>query len=244
MPDLGPLASAAALALLTVVLVWFAVGTQTNIRRGNRILSWMQEGLPLLGPRATLKWFGSSVAALRIVEPVAPVREAEVLVVLEPRDLGAVWALLRSRGRRDFIVVRVNGMRAPRFRADLSDPRAWTARDRRADEEPPSVAATAIGSGGPYELRHDGDAPLEALGRAWEALAAASAGTWRLSVRPTVPHVEVHLLPPSLAPAPTRGRGGRGEPAVGSARLFSAVRELLRMATAEPGAQAGPARST
>src|SRR5881396_1229899 len=72
MPDLGPLVPALAIALLALVLIWFALGTQLNVRRGNRVLAWLQEGLPALGPRATLRWLGSSVAALSIVQPAAP----------------------------------------------------------------------------------------------------------------------------------------------------------------------------
>ena len=81
------------IALLAVVMVWFTIGTQRNISRGNRLLRWLSDGLPALGPRTTLRWLGSSVAELRISHPRHPYREAVVMVVLEPRDLGALWAL-------------------------------------------------------------------------------------------------------------------------------------------------------
>src|SRR5437867_8716179 len=122
MPDLATFLPGLAIAALAVVLLWFTVGTQINVRRGNRTLVWLQEGLPALGPRATLRWLGSSVAALSIVQPAAPYRGADVLVVLEPRDLGLLWALARRRGRRDVIILRLNLLRAPRFGADLVYP--------------------------------------------------------------------------------------------------------------------------
>jgi hypothetical protein len=214
MPDPATLLPALGIALLAAVLLWFTVGTQLNVRRGNRMLAWLQDGLPALGPRATLRWLGSSVAALQIVDPMAPFNEAEVLVVLEPRDLGALWALARVRGRRDFLILRFGLIRRPTFRADLVDPSSWTARERRGGEEPTGrVTVLSDRAGPPLELRHDGDAPVDELRQDWRALAAAGGRVWRLSVRQTVPQLEIHLL----APDPTRS---------GSARLISEVRHI------------------
>jgi hypothetical protein len=224
MPDPAPLLSALAVLLLVGVLGWFTFGTQQNIRRGNRTLAWLQDGLPVLGPRATLRWLGSSVAALRIVEPAAPFREAEVMVVLEPRDLGALWALARSRGRRDFLLVRLSLVRAPRFRAELLDQQAWSPFARRADDDGfARVDAETTASGQAIEVRDDGTAPLEELRRSWQALGDASRGVWRIAVGPVVPHLELHLLPPA-----------QGE--IGSARLFAAIRELALLVSADRNA--------
>jgi len=215
MPDLAAFLPGLAIAALAIVLLWFTVGTQINVRRGNRTLVWLQEGLPLLGPRATLRWLGSSVAALGIVEPAPPYRQADVLVVLEPRDLGAIWALARQRGRRDVLIVRLNLVRAPRFSADLVDPGGWSPGGRRQPDEALSRISDRVGADGrAYRMHDDGIAPVDELGRAWDALGASSGGIWRLSVQPVVPHVEIHVLPPSdLAQS-------------GSARLFTAVRTL------------------
>ncbi|MGH2667639.1 MAG: hypothetical protein ACRDH5_00695, partial [bacterium] len=60
-----PAASTAlAVVLLLVVMLWFTWGTQHNISRGNQLLRWLQDGLPLLGRRTTLRWLGSSAAEL------------------------------------------------------------------------------------------------------------------------------------------------------------------------------------
>jgi hypothetical protein len=213
MPDLAAFLPGLAIAALAVVLVWFTIGTQVNVRRGNRTLVWLQEGLPMLGPRATLRWLGSSVAALGIVEPTPPFRQADVLVVLEPRDLGAIWAIARQRGRRDFLIIRLNLVGAPRFSADLVDPAGWSPGGRRQPDEALSRISERVGVGGhTYRVRDDGSAPLDDLGRAWDALGSASGGIWWLSVQPVVPHVEIHVLPPTdLSQS-------------GSARLFTAVR--------------------
>jgi len=197
MPDPSALVPAVLLLLMTLVLLWFAFGTQRNIGRGNRLLRWLQDGLPALGPKTTLRWLGSSVAELRIAQPRHPYREAQVMVVLEPRDLGALWALARSRGRRDFLILRLSLVRAPLVRADLVSPRAWTARDRRPEEQEPELRESWTDAAGqPVELRHDGRADLASLCGHWDGLARQSGGVWRLSVRPTVPHLEIHLLAP------------------------------------------------
>ena len=220
MPDLGSLGPGLLLTVTALVLLWFTFGTQRNIRRGNRLLEWLQGGLPVLGPRTTLRWLGSSVAELQILQPRHPFREALLMVVLEPRDLGALWALSRSRGRRDFLVFRLSLVRAPTVRADLVDPRAWTASDRRSDvAEPEQTTAWTDASGMSVEIRHDGRADLGELQRHWDALAALAGGAWRLSVRPIVPHLEIHLRTPDPDAADARA-------------MLEAVRDLARAVAA------------
>lgn len=213
MPDLASLLPGLLILLLAVVMIWFTFGTQRNIARGNRLLAWLQGGLGALGPRTTLRWLGSSVAELRIGQPRHPYRDALVMVVLEPRDLGALWALSRRRGRRDFLVLRLSLDRSPRYRVDLLDPRAWTAGDRRRDElEPEEHEDWTDAASRPVEIHHDGTADLARLRSHWDRLARDSGGAWRISVRPTVPHLEIHLL----APDPERTSSRRLLDEVGS----------------------------
>jgi hypothetical protein len=197
MPDPASFVPGLLIAVLAVIMVWFALGTQRNVSRGNRLLGWLQDGLGALGPKTTLRWLGSSVAELRISKPRDPYREALVMVVLEPRDLGALWALSRRRGRRDFLLLRLSLVRAPTVRADLVDPRAWTAAHQREDDlEPERHEGWTDAAGRPVRLAHDGRADLLALQAHWNRLAEHSGGAWRISVRPTVPHLEIHVLAP------------------------------------------------
>ena len=87
--------------VVLVFLGWFALGTQANIRRGNRLLRWLRDGMALLGEKTTLRWLGSSAVELKIQEALRPLRTAEIFVVLEPRDVPLVWWLFRAWGRRD-----------------------------------------------------------------------------------------------------------------------------------------------
>jgi hypothetical protein len=216
MPPLDAFGPSIAIGLILFVMLWFALGTQRNIRKGNDLLRWLEGGLPLLGRRTTMRWLGSSAVELGIVEPTPPFREATVVVVLEPRDVSLLWAFARSRGRRDFVIVRANLMRAPRFSMEVRDPRGWTGR-----EEPNGGDEASVGAGAWQTLDWpDGCVALTGPGAdeatvrsAWDRLAEAGDGVWKLTVQPVVPHLEVHVRPPASQ-------------ARGADRLLAPIRDL------------------
>lgn len=210
MPDVGAWGPSLAIALVLIVMLWFTFGTQRNIRKGNDLLRWLQGGLPILGRRTTLRWLGSSAVELGIVEGSEPFRDATVVVVLEPRDVGLLWAFARSRGRRDFVIVRANLRRAPRFSLEAGDPRGWTGRfDEPRDESLRPLSWPGKG----VSAWASGSADATLARSAWEELARASGGVWKLVVQPVVPHLEVHVLPPDVTRVPAD-------------RLLSAIRDL------------------
>ena len=208
MPPLEAFGPAIAIGLILVVMLWFALGTQRNIRKGNQLLVWLQGGLPMLGPRTTLRWLGSSAVELGIVDPAAPFRDATIVIVLEPRDVSVLWAYARSRGRRDFIIVRANLRRPPRFSMDVQDPLGWTSGSEPADDDWqvrdwPDGCLAHVGPG----------ADEAAVASTWKQLTNATGGVWRLTIQPVVPHLEVHFRPP--APG-----------AVTADRVLTPIREL------------------
>jgi hypothetical protein len=196
MSDLGGgIGPAIAIGLLLVVMLWFTFGTQRNVRKGNELLAWLEMGLPLLGRRTTLRWLGSSAVELTIADAVDPVRAASVVVVLEPRDVGLLWAIARSRGRRDFLIFRLDLRRPPRFTADVGNEVGWTGRLGTPDD--PSWRRVTWPHAVVAHLGPDAD---EAWVRdAWHRLEGLSGGLWRLTVQPVVPHLEVHARPPDTA---------------------------------------------
>jgi hypothetical protein len=196
MPPLEAFGPSVAIGLILVVMLWFALGTQRNIRRGNDLLRWLQGGLPTLGRRTTMRWLGSSAVELGIAKGEAPFRDATVVVVLEPRDVALLWAFARSRGRRDFVIIRANLVRAPRFSMDVRDPSGWTGRPEEADGEWQKLSWTA----GALALMGPG-ADEGVMRAAWDRLSTATGGVWRLTVQQVVPHVEVHFRPPVDAAA-------------------------------------------
>jgi hypothetical protein len=184
------------LIVLIVVLVWFAVGTQRNIRKGNDLLRWLQGGLPVLGKRTQLKWLGSSAVQLNMVEPNEPFREVELVAVLEPRDVGLLWAMARARRRRDFVILRGRLVRSPSYELEAGDLRGWTGQDalRKLD---PEAWSSADWDDPNVRVLHSTGADPDAARVAWGSLAAATGGMWRLSIRRTPPHLEVHALLPA-----------------------------------------------
>jgi hypothetical protein len=196
--SLSAVGTAAAILLVLVVMLWFTWGTQRNISRGNALLRWLQGGLSVLGPRATVKWLGSSAVELGIVDPAPPFAEASVLVVLEPRDVPWFWAWSRRRGRRDFLILRARLDRPPDLELEARDEAGWTGADRTASiDESTWVRADWDRSG--LTVFHVPGSDPALVPSLFDRLAEASGGVWRLSVRREPPHLEVHVRPPEAA---------------------------------------------
>jgi hypothetical protein len=194
--------------LAVAVVAWFAAGTIWNVRAGRELLRWMQDGLPLLGERTTVRWLGSTAVELVINEGKTQFAKVTVVIFLEPRDL-PWWPLSRLRGRRDTLIIRGILRRAPSFELEALDPASWSARDALSRVPRDWMQAGAPGG---LVVHHAGAA---ALGHAWallEIVQRAGIKAWRLSVRRAEPHFQLHV------PLPGRGHGARD--------FFEAVRAL------------------
>ncbi len=185
------------IAFVVLFMLWFAAGIQWNIRKGNTLLRWLQGGLPLLGKRTTLRWLGSSVVELKITQLEDPFLDAEVLIVLEPRDVGPLWGWGRLHGRRDFLILRARLEQPPRFELEVGDRRGWTGRDALRRLAWNEWRHTDWGDAN-LQVAYSGGRASEEARRLWTAFQAASGGIWRLSIRRTTPHLEVHLMPPNI----------------------------------------------
>jgi hypothetical protein len=180
-------------ALAVVLVAWFAGGTIWNVRRGSALMRWMQDGLPGLGSRSTVRWLGSSVVEMQIAEAQHPFSRATLVIFLEPRDL-PWWPLSRLRGRRDTLIVRGTLRTHPPLELEALDPASWSGREAlpRIPREWP----------GRKDLLHVRGESGAAIGRA-EALLARTAGleVRRLSVRRSEPHFQLHVALPDRAMA-------------------------------------------
>jgi hypothetical protein len=124
-------------------VAWFAGGMIFNLRRGGAILEWMQDGLPLIGPRTTFRWLGSSVAEMGIGQAKKPFRKMDVLLVFRPRDIIFLWAASFLQGRSDVLILRCHLISVPQLDLELADPKSWTGkmeirrlRERNWEEKP------------------------------------------------------------------------------------------------------------
>jgi hypothetical protein len=207
--------------ILVVILVvgWFAAGTVWNVRKGDRVLKWLREGLPLIGKRTTFRWMGSSAIELKIAEAREPFREAETTIVFEPRDVPVLWAIAHAQGRRDLLILRTQLRTLPRIEFDMFHPQGWTAHGAQAAAEAqgwkpmdwadlrPIVAYAPAGVG--QEVRRMVDTATRIAGK-----------PVRLAVRRRAPNLEVHWLLQDVQTRLPRD-------------LFSAFRELAEDASKE-----------
>jgi hypothetical protein len=179
----------------------FAAGTIWNVRKGSALMRWMQGGLPALGERTTVRWLGSTAVEMVIRDGKAPFAGVTLVIFLEPRDLPWMWALGRSRSRRDTLIIRGVLRRAPALELEALDPVSWSGRDAlpRVPREWPVREAAAPGS---LVVHHAGASAL-ACADALMALARRTGLTVRrLSVRRTEPHFQIHVpLPDCRQPA-------------------------------------------
>jgi hypothetical protein len=179
-----------------VIVAWFAAGTIWNVRLGRDQMRWMQGGLPVLGGRTTVRWLGSSVVEMVINDGEPPFASVTVLVFLEPRDL-PWWPLSRLRGRRDTLIIRGTLRRAPSLELEALDPASWSARDAL-----PRVPRQWPRRGDGFVVHHENAAALATAEALLASAEHAGMEVWRLSVRRSEPHFQLHVrLPDRRRPA-------------------------------------------
>jgi hypothetical protein len=154
---------------------------------------------------------------LTIVAPKSPFREAEVVVVLEPRDVGLLWAWGRAHRRRDLLILRGRLERSPGFELEAANAAGWTMTRGRLRTEGGTWRDVDWGLPG-VRVSHTAGAWPDQVRALWQDFERASGGVWRIAVRREAPHLEVHLRPP--------------EPEAAADRVFRTFRELARSVTA------------
>jgi hypothetical protein len=190
------------IAIAAVALVsWFAAGTIWNIRRGRLLMRWMQDGLPAIGQRTTVRWLGSTAVEMVIRDGKAPFASVTLVIFLEPRDIPWMWAIGRIRGRRDTLIIRGVLRRAPDIELEVLDPGSWSGRDA-LPRVPLDWSLRRPEDSGGVVVHH---ASAAALARADVLLAQtqrAGLAVKRLSVRSSEPNFQVHVsLPDGRQPA-------------------------------------------
>ncbi len=188
--------------LVILVMGWFGAGTIWNLRKGSATLRWMQGGLPLVGERTTLRWLGTTSVEMVIQKAKAPFEQVTVVIFMEPRDVPWIWALSRSRGRRDTLLVRARLRHAPQDELEALDRSSWSGRDALARMGSERWSVREPGASGQPALFYKLGGAL-AQGDALLGLASgAGMAVRRLSVRRSEPHLQLHVdLPAPSAPA-------------------------------------------
>ncbi len=174
-----------------VVVGWFAAGTHFNLHKGNAALKWLQDGLKLLGEKTSLRWLGSAALELKIQNAKDPFRQAEVVILLEPRDVPFTWLYYRLRGRRDLLIVRGQLRATPAFEFEALDPNAWSARGVEAKIRFRNWTPLTLPASSPLVAYTAGEALPSSAGLI-EAASLTGCRPLRLAIRRTEPNFEIH----------------------------------------------------
>jgi hypothetical protein len=105
----------AGLIVLLLLLCWYLIGMQYNIRRGRRTLKWLEQGLPIIGEKAALNWSGTSQFKIQVPKAKDPFRAAEVLIRLKPREMPFWWLWQKRTDTQDVLILRAHLRNAPGF---------------------------------------------------------------------------------------------------------------------------------
>jgi len=180
------------IALVAVVMGWFAIGSVLNVRRGQAAMRWMQDGLRLVGERTTVRWIGTTSVELAIAKAEPPFSQLKLVVFLEPRDVPWLWALTRRRGRRDTLIVVGQLVQAPAQELEALDRRSWSGREalRRARGQRWSAREAVAGR---LEVLYKYDAALPLADSLVELAAGTGVTVRRLGLRRAEPHLQLHV---------------------------------------------------
>lgn len=181
------------IAAVIVLMGWFAVGVVYNLRRGDALLKWMQNGLPSIGQKTTFRWLGTSVAELVIAHAKKPFRRLETLLVLKPRDVFWMTILAALQGREDIVIFRAQLTTSPLVDLELVDPKSWSGRgvlQQFADRKWESQTYQGKQLMAPAGLLDLATQTLERLTVPMQKLSEHYA---RFSLRRDTPNLEVHV---------------------------------------------------
>ena len=215
MMDIGNVLIGVVVALTLGLTGWFFIAAQWNARRNHEALRWLRSGLPQVSERTSMNWMGTTGVRLDMSEAKEPFKSVEVLTLMEPRDVVPLWILSHLRGRRDVMIVRGNLRRHARVEFDLIKAGSWSGKDVLRRGIPKEWTQATLSDG--MLLASEGPDATRSAQEIKARLAKLSPQLTRVSVRRTVPHIEMHLLSP--------WKGSQASPDV--MKLFKAVGELL-----------------
>jgi hypothetical protein len=178
---------------VAIFMGWFAFGMIYNLRRGDKILKWMQDGLPLIGQRTSFRWLGTSVAEMSIAKAKRPFQRLDTLLVLKPRDVFWMTLIALAQGRDDVLIFRSYLSTPPLLDLELADPKDWSGRNalrQAASRGWETTDFQGLRLMAPRGLLELAAKTLQQLNAPMRAL---SSRYLRLSLRKTAPNLVVHV---------------------------------------------------
>jgi hypothetical protein len=200
---------------VVIIMGWFAFGVIYNLRRGDALLKWMQEGLPDIGRKTTFRWLGTSVAEMVIAHAKKPFRRLETLLVLKPRDVFWMTIAAYFQGREDIVIFRAQLSTAPLVDLELVDSKTWSGRNalnQVSERRWESKAYQGLQLMAPIGLLDLATTTLDRLALPMQKLSSRYA---RFSLRRDTPNLELHVPFPAYRTLDAK-------------QYFEALRELAR----------------
>jgi hypothetical protein len=179
--------------LVAIFMGWFAVGMIYNLRRGDAMLKWMQDGLPLIGPRTSFRWLGSSVAEMSIGKAKRPFQRLDTLLVLKPRDVFWMRIIAYFQGRDDMVIFRGYLGAPPLMDLELADPRAWSGRTALRQAQQRGWEATDYHGMQLLAPRGLLDLARTTIDRLMPSMQSLSPRYLRFGLRKTAPNLLIHV---------------------------------------------------
>lgn len=181
-------------ALAFLLVGWFAAGTIWNVRKGGSLMRWLQQGLPAVGERTTVRWLGSTAVEMVIREPRAPFEKVTLVIFLEPRDMPWMWIFSRRGGRRDTLILRGELRSTPAIDLEALDTGSWSGKDALHHVAGWSRQKAPDGEG--LATFYADDAALARADAMIDLAGRSGLAVRRLSVRRTAPHLQLHVAAP------------------------------------------------
>ena len=200
---------------VVIIMSWFAFGVIYNLRRGDALLKWMQNGLPSIGEKTTFRWLGTSVAELVIAHAKKPFRRLETLLVLKPRDVFWMTIAAYFQGREDIVIFRAHLNTAPLVDLELVDSKTWSGRNalnQVSERKWEGRTYQGLQLMAPMGLLDLATTTLDRLALPMQKL---SAHYVRFSLRRDAPNLELHVPFPAYQ-------------TLDAGKYFEALRELAR----------------
>ena len=187
----------AIIVLCILLAFWYGLGYVHNRRRGRQLMSWLVDGVSVLGGQSESGWIGSSASGARvnITRAAPPFRRMEITLLLENREIPFLWLADYLRGRRDRIIIKATLRSPQRGQIEVGSARRKAARRR---EQPWSW------QDGPHGLAiaYQGHGAQRWLTGWLPWLEKYGAHIHRLSCHKSDPHVQIHVNLANLLSVP------------------------------------------
>lgn len=203
------------IGISVILILAYIRGFYYNRQRAGQILAWLEEGLKTLGPVSSGdKPPGmASGGRLEVKRAAPPLKRAETMYILAPRENPLFWLFYILQGRHDELILWVTYQSKPEQEVEIGQPRDRQLQSRLADMDkvPLSVVTGPHGLLVATEQKKDNMLP----GVVQSFLERYGVHIYRLAIRGNKPHLFLRANLRIMEAAPAR-------------EFFADVRELAK----------------